>query len=346
MPSTVTRRPRGTRAGARAVRLKARFQRKRRKVSNVVADSAREVASMKHLRTGKVKEVYEVSGKELEFRFTDNISVFDKIIPSQIPRKGETLNRTAAFWFDLVEEELGIPTHYLSMPAPDRMLVKRVEVLPYERITPRSTSFLVPLEVICRHYVAGSLYDRLKSGKVSARQLGLPAGEVPKVGTKLEEPFVEFTTKLEPVDRELTEKEALHLSKLSEDEFEELKGIVLDIDALIQEEVADRGLVHVDGKKEFGMDEDRQFMVLDTFGTGDEDRWWDKALFEEKGEMVDKSKEFVRQHYRQTGYHKQLYDARAAGQPEPPIPALPPEMVQRVAKIYQDLYTQITGQPF
>lgn len=301
---------------------------------------------MKHIRTGKVKEVYEVSETELEFRFTNNISVFDKIIPTQIPKKGETLNRTAAFWFDKVADELGIETHYLGMRGPDRMRVKRVEVLQYEDITPESTSFLVPLEVICRHYVAGSLHDRLKSGKLSPRVLGLPAGETPKVGTKLEKPFVEFTTKIEPTDRELTEKEALHLSKLSEDEFEELKDTVVDIDEIIAEEVEARGLIHVDGKKEFGMDEDRIFMILDTFGTGDEDRWWDKAAYERDGSMVDRSKEFVRQHYRATGYHKQLYDARAAGQAEPAIPPLPDDVVPKVTKIYVDLYEQITGKPF
>ncbi|HLE96108.1 MAG TPA: phosphoribosylaminoimidazolesuccinocarboxamide synthase [Candidatus Thermoplasmatota archaeon] len=301
---------------------------------------------MQLLRTGKVKEVFEVSDKELEFRFSDNISVFDKVIPTQVPKKGETLCRTSAHWFEVVEKELGIPTHFLGLKGPDRMRVRRVEVVQVPDITPDSTSFLIPLEVICRHYVAGSLHDRLKSGKIRARQLGFRTDDVPKYGTRLPEPFLEFTTKLEKTDRELSEAEAQAISKLSDDEFAELKDLVIEIDALIEDEVAPRGLVHVDGKKEFGMDADRQFMLLDTFGTADEDRWWDKAAYEANGETKELSKEFVRQHYRATRYHEALSEARAKGRPEPPIPPLPPDVTRQVTEIYVRLYERITGKPF
>ncbi len=77
-----------------------------------------------------------------------------------------------------------------------------------------------------------------------------------------------------------------------------------------------RGLIHVDGKKELAFDEDRQIMVIDVYGTADEDRFWDKARYE-AGEFVDLSKEYVRQYYRQTGYKDQLYEARDAGREEP-----------------------------
>ena len=125
----------------------------------------------------------------------------------------------------------------------------------------------------------------------------------------------------------------------------ELKDLVLEIDALIADEVEPRGLIHVDGKKEFGMDEERQLMLVDTCGTGDEDRWWDAERYA-AGETVEISKEFVRQHYRSTGYHAALYEARAKGTPEPDIPALPPEVVAEVSALYVGLYERITGQPF
>ena len=63
---------------------------------------------MRLLRKGKVKEVYEVSDTELEFLFTDQISVFDKVIPSLVPHKGETLCRTSAHWFQVAEDLVGI----------------------------------------------------------------------------------------------------------------------------------------------------------------------------------------------------------------------------------------------
>ena len=115
--------------------------------------------------------------------------------------------------------------------------------------------------------------------------------------------------------------------------------------AIIDRECSKRGLIHCDGKKEFAFDENRKLMVIDTFGTLDEDRWWDAEEFA-KGRIVQLSKEFVRQHYRESGYHKALYDARDAGKPEPDIPALPQEVIDRVSKLYVDMYERITGEKF
>src|SRR6058998_2901214 len=90
---------------------------------------------MRFLRKGKVKEVYEVSEDELEFVFTDQISVFDKVIPTLIPHKGETLCRTSAHWFKLVQG-LGVRTHFLRGTAGNRMRGPAVQVIPkYSLIT-------------------------------------------------------------------------------------------------------------------------------------------------------------------------------------------------------------------
>ncbi|NMC09634.1 MAG: phosphoribosylaminoimidazolesuccinocarboxamide synthase, partial [Methanothrix sp.] len=80
-------------------------------------------------------------------------------------------------------------------------------------------------------------------------------------------------------------------------------------------------------------------------GTADEDRFWDKARHD-AGEFVDLSKEYVRQYYRQTGYKDLLYAARGAGCAEPPIPALPPEVVNETCRIYIKLFEMITGEKF
>jgi phosphoribosylaminoimidazole-succinocarboxamide synthase len=300
---------------------------------------------VKFLRRGKVKEVYEVSDGELEFRFTDQISVFDKVIPSLVPHKGATLCRTSAHWFGALGA-MGVRTHFLGIVGGDRMRVRRVEVIPeYDKITAKSTGFLIPLEVIARYFVAGSLDDRLKSGKVRPEDLGFAKGHTPTYGEPLPEPFVEVTTKLEKVDRELTTAEALAISKLSQDEFDDLLELVLWIDERVNRDVRSRGLLHVDGKKEFAFDERRELMVVDTFGTADEDRFWDLEAYE-RGEQVELSKEFVRQHYRQNGYHAALMAAREKGLPEPDIPALPPDVLAEVRDLYVRLFEQITGQTF
>jgi phosphoribosylaminoimidazole-succinocarboxamide synthase len=297
------------------------------------------------LRKGKVKEVYEVSEDELEFVFTDQISVFDKVIPTLVPHKGETLCRTSAHWFNIVGD-LGIRTHFLRLEGRNRMRVRRVNVIPdYDRITPKTTNFLIPLEIIARYYVAGSLHDRIKSGTIRPEAAGFPKGHVPRYGDALPEPFIEVTTKLEKVDRELTTKEALEISKLRKQEYDDLVEAVLKIDRRLNSEVRKRGLVHVDGKKEFAMDLDRRLLLVDTFGTADEDRFWDLAAYE-KGEQIELSKEFVRQYYRKVGYHQALMDARARGAAEPEIPPLPEDVTREVSDLYVALFERLTGQKF
>ncbi|MGA9839458.1 MAG: phosphoribosylaminoimidazolesuccinocarboxamide synthase [Thermoplasmata archaeon] len=302
-------------------------------------------AAPKYLRRGKVKEVYEVSPTELEFRFTNDISVFDKHIPSEIPHKGETLARTAAHWFDLCRR-LNVPHHFLGLSGPTAMRVRRVQVVPQPTtLGPHPKGYLVPLEMIVRYYLAGSMWDRVKAGKVGPEELGFPAGKTLEYGVALPEPHFEVTTKLEPVDRLLTIPEALVLSALDQRQLDGIRETILRIDEAMQKEIGPRGLIHVDGKKEFGIDADGVPMVVDTFGTADEDRFWDKDAYD-RGRHVDFSKEFVRQHYRSSGYYDELQKARDAHAPEPPIPPLPPLLVDEVSRLYTTVYQRLTGQPF
>ena len=300
---------------------------------------------MQHIMTGKVKEVYAIDDDTLEFAYTDHISVFDKIIPSMIPHKGETLCRTAKYWFNILTKE-GINNHYISEPSKDRMDVKRVQIIrDYSKIDGNTKNYLIPLEVICRYYAAGSLLDRLKSGKVKPEDLGFEPGHEVKKGEKLPKPFVECTTKLEATDMNLTTEEAKKMAGLTDAEYDNIVATTLKIDEIIAREAGKRNLIHCDGKKEYAFDKDRKLMVIDTFGTLDEDRWWDAEEYA-KGNIVELSKEFVRQYYRETGYHKALYDAREKGEPEPDIPALTQEIIDRVSKLYVDMYERITGEKF
>lgn len=106
-----------------------------------------------------------------------------------------------------------------------------------------------------------------------------------------------------------------------------------------------KDLVHVDGKKEFAFDKERRVMVVDTFGTPDEDRFWDTKQLGE-GKFVERSKEFVRQYYRRIGYYDKLVKARKKGVAEPQIPLLPDEVIKQGSAVYIDLFEDITGQAF
>lgn len=289
---------------------------------------------MELCKVGKVKKVYKVSSEELEFEFTDQISVFDKVIPTLIPRKGETLCKTSRYWFERAHT-MQIPTHFIRYIPPNRMRVHRVFIV--EHPAPQDSHYLIPLEVIVRYYVAGSLYDRIEAGKVT--DIGL---STPYYGDELPDPHVEVTTKLEKVDRLLTQEEALEIAGLSKEEYEHVVEIALKIDEDINREVRKRGLIHVDGKKEFALDRERKIMVADTYGTADEDRFWDLHSYEQ-GECIELSKECIRSYYRSTGYFNALYTARAHHQREPDIPPLPPDMVEKTSSLYENLYHRITG---
>ena len=101
----------------------------------------------------------------------------------------------------------------------------------------------------------------------------------------------------------------------------------------------------MDGKKEFALGKDRKPVLVDSFGTLDEDRWWDAAAYA-KGEIVQLSKEFVRGYYIETGHHTALSEAREAGTDEPAIPALPQTVIEQTSKLYVDMFTRLTGRDF
>ena len=299
------------------------------------------------LYSGKVKQVWSTEDPDIiEFRYTDQISVFDQIIPSLIPRKGESLNRSSCHWLKMVEDAGICKTHMIEMTAPDRVRARRFEVIREPGAIPQDMeNVFVPLEVICRHHLAGSGWRRFKKGDASAEEFGFPAGTELEEGVKLPVPYLEVSTKFEAFDRLLDREEALEISNLREEEFDEILRLVLLIDELIETEVSKRGLIHVDGKKEFALGPGRVPVLVDSFGTLDEDRWWDLPAYQH-GEVVQLSKEFVRAHYIESGHHKELYDARSSGADEPPIPALPQSVIDETADLYASMFERLTGESF
>ncbi len=297
------------------------------------------------LYSGKVKQVWGTDDPDvIEFRYTDQISVFDQVIPSLIPRKGESLNRASCHWFRLVEQEGVCKTHVIEMNAPDRVLARRFDVIREPgAISKDAENFFVPLEVICRHYLAGTAWRRYQRGEVSPEDFGFESEVQIHEGVRLPEPFLEVSTKFEKFDRNLGREEALEISNLDPEELDSILSIVLDVDTIIQRETSKRGLIHVDGKKEFALGPGREPILIDSFGTLDEDRWWDAEAYEE-GKIVQLSKEAVRQHYIDSGHHSELYEARQKGSSEPPIPPLPDEIITSTAELYASMFERLTGE--
>ena len=133
------------------------------------------IADMSHGRmslAGKVKEVWSTDDPDiLEFRYTNQISVFDQIIPSLIPRKGESLNRTTTHWFELVEKDGICRTHVVERNAPDRCLVRRVDIYREPGTTPRDGEWVfVPLRLFADTTLQVS-WRRYKRGELTAEEL-------------------------------------------------------------------------------------------------------------------------------------------------------------------------------
>lgn len=290
---------------------------------------------MNPIKIGKVKEIYDY-GTELEFYFTDNISVFDKIIPNKVPDKGASLCRTSAYWFETLKN-INVQNHYIRSIGNNRMRVRKFNII--AKPTQHSKDYLIPLEFIVRYYIAGSLFDRLKSGKISRDAISTKNIEY---GAKLSDPFFEVTTKFEKFDRELDMNEAMQISGLNKKEMDEIKEQILKIDAFMNSEVLKRGLIHVDGKKEWALDSERVPVIVDTFGTADEDRFWDLDSYK-NGEQIELSKEYVRKYYRETGYYDRLMEARAHNLAEPEIPPMPEELIRKTSQLYREMYEKITG---
>src|SRR3990170_2968898 len=136
------------------------------------------------LRSGKVKDVYDAGNGKLLFLYTDRLSSHDVVLADTVPYKGEVLCRLSARCFSICEK-MGIKTHMIDVPEPNKMVVQKLSI--------------VPVEVIERNYVYGSYWKRYQQCEVQ-----LPKGTTPVLAAKLSEPVIEFTTKFEAKDNPIT----------------------------------------------------------------------------------------------------------------------------------------------
>lgn len=289
------------------------------------------------------------------FIFSDRYSVFDYgEMPDKIEDKGKALCMISAYFFERLEE-IEIKTHYIGLVEDEKtkrfdevdspvntMEVKLVRVVKpvngdYSIFKEFMGNFLIPLEIIYRNSIpeGSSLLRRIKRGEARAVDFGLSKIEP---NMKLEKPIVDFSTKLEDVDRYLSYEEAKGIAGLSDEEFEKLKELVIEVDELITREVSKVGLENDDGKIEVAFDENRNFMVVDAVGTPDECR------FSMNGFEV--SKELLRKYYRKTEWYERVkaYKGRdgwreAVGVP----PKLPDSVREGVSNLYRAFCNEVTG---
>ncbi len=282
-----------------------------------------EFKGQKSVYHGKVRDVYDINDKYLVMVATDRISAFDVILPEGIPYKGQVLNQIAAYFLDATRDI--VPNWKVAVPDPMVTVGLKCEPL--------------KLEMIVRGYLAGSAWRDYEAGAREICGVKLPEGM--RENQRFPEPIITPTTKAdEGHDMNISRDEIIRQGIVAEDVYEQVEKYALALFKRGQEMAAERGLILVDTKYEFGL-LDGKVILIDEIHTPDSSRYFYADGYEErfeKGEAQRQlSKEFVRQWLIANGFMGK------AGQK---VPEMTPEYCNEVSQRYIELYEHITGRKF
>ncbi len=251
---------------------------------------------------------------------SDRVSAFDHVLGT-IPFKGQILTDIASFWFDKTKHL--VPNHFISQIDPQVLLVKKAKTL--------------PVEVIVRGYITGSLWREYSSGING--QYGFLLPENLKENQKFDEPILTPSTKAEygmhdePISRQKIVDDLVEESIYSKAEEYAMKLFKMG-----QEWAAENGLILVDTKYEFGI-VDNELIVIDEIHTPDSSRYWIEKEYLERYNNNNKQKMLDKENIRQW-----LIDRGFSG--EGTAPKLSDEIRISLAENYFDLYKKLTGKEF
>jgi phosphoribosylaminoimidazole-succinocarboxamide synthase len=271
---------------------------------------------------GKVRDVYTVDGK-LVMVASDRISAFDHILPRPIPYKGQVLNQIAAYFLDATRDIT--PNWLLATPDPNVAIGVACE--PF------------PVEMVIRGYLAGHAWRTYKSG---GRILcGVPMPEGMKENDPFPQPIITPATKAEEGhDEDISREEIIAQGIINEEDYIKLEKITRELFQRGTEMAAERGLILVDTKYEFGK-KDGQIYLIDEIHTPDSSRYFYKEGYKERQERGEHqkqlSKEFVREWLMANGFQ---------GLEDQLMPEMPDSLVEQITDRYIELYEYITGKSF
>jgi phosphoribosylaminoimidazole-succinocarboxamide synthase len=273
---------------------------------------------------GKVRDVYTVKNDLLVMVATDRISAFDVVLPKGIPYKGQMLNQIAAKFLDATADI--VPNWKLASPDPMVTVGLRCEGY--------------PVEMIVRGYLCGSAWRTYKSG---AREIcGVKIPEGMRENQRFPQPIITPTTKAElgRHDEDITREEILSQGLVSVEEYEMLEKYTMALFMRGTEIAAERGLILVDTKYEFGR-RDGKIYLIDEIHTPDSSRYFYSDSYQElfeKGEAQKQlSKEFVREWLMENGFQ---------GKDGQQVPEMTPEIVAGISERYIELFEKISGETF
>ena len=274
------------------------------------APAAPEIAGWKHLRTGKVRDLYTNDKNELLIVASDRISAFDWVLPTEIPNKGKLLTQISLFWFEMLSDI--VPNHIVSTDVPASVAGRAVIAKPLN---------MFAIECVARGYLTGSGWAEYKtSQEVCGNKL--PAGLTD--GSKLPEPIFTPATKAEIGDHDININFAEASEIVGAEDAAELKRLTLALYDRAKDFAASKEMILVDTKFEFGRDANGVITLGDEALTPDSSRFWDSD-----------HNSFDKQYLRD--YLATVWDKES----EPPT--IPQEIVEKTAARYEEAFFRLTG---
>ena len=272
---------------------------------------------------GKVRDVYTINDQYLAMVVTDRISAFDVVLPEAIPFKGQVLNQIAAKFLAATKDI--VPNWVLDVPD---------EMVTVGRIC---ESFKV--EMVIRGYLAGHAWREYSLGKRSVCGVTLPEGL--KENDKLPLPIITPTTKASVGhDEDISKEDILAKGIVSLFDYTHLENYTQELYKRGTEIAAERGLILVDTKYEFGKVGDDIYLI-DEIHTPDSSRYFYAEGYEERQTNNEPqkqlSKEFVRKWLIENGFQ---------GKEGQSVPAMDLELINSISERYIELFEQITGDKF
>ena len=290
---------------------------------------------LRHLRRGKVREVYEVDGDRLLIVATDRVSAFDVVMNEAVPHKGAVLTQITAWWLRRFEGDV---THHMISSDVDEIIAEvpalaanRDELAGRAMLCHRTEVF--PVECVVRGYISGSAWKEYREG-------GTLAGEALPRGLQESSRFAE------PLFSPATKAETGHDENITRDEMakiigtpvaHELERLSLHVYSLGRDIAEERGIIIADTKFEFGSDAHDRITLIDEVMTPDSSRFWPADRYQPGRSQPSFDKQPLRDY---------LDAERRAGRwnGEYPPPPLPREVIEATSARYLDAFRRITGQ--
>ena len=288
------------------------------------AQSFVDLSGIKKLRSGKVREVFDL-GDTLLFVATDRISAFDVILPDPIPHKGAVLNQISAFWFKRFND---IANHFITANPekfPNELQPFREQLAGRSMIVKKTKP--LPVECVVRGYLAGSGW---KEYQQSQSVCGIELSSGLKLASPLPQPIFTPATKAEEGhDENIDMKRCAQI--LGKELADRVKALSLEIYSRGRDHAAQRGIIVADTKFEFGI-VNGDLLLIDECLTPDSSRFWPKDQYTVGQSPPSFDKQFVRDYLETLDWDK-----------TPPAPRLPKDVLEKTSAKYLEAFRRLTG---